>query len=608
MMAKRSFSLGFKGLCLGLLLLALELFFVGANAWLLHNAEQESSRQRTTKEVIARASDLMQSLYNAGDSMAKYSFGHDMAALTKYEATRAEISSQLGWIRRNVSDNPEQRESFSRIETNINSSLGLLADMKKISETEAPMVAMQYAAKLQAKMQARTQALVKDMLAFLDSEKKIESDSPAAMRLQRERMKWLLVAGLLANIITSLVVSSLFVRGITSRLSVVLDNSMRLKAGEKLNAPMSGDDEIASLDEAFHTMSQSLRGEEQLIRAGEQQLRAIIDQMPIGLVIIDETERIEYANPALEKMLAYDGGSLTKRRMAEQFALPGKEKPFKIADIAADTIQLTALKKDGSELAVEFSLSPTPLTGFVRRLAVVIDISEKLAMEKMRQAFVSMVSHDLRTPLTSVAGFLQLLPMGVYGKLEPTTLKETALADYQVNNLITLINDLLDLEKMQANKHEPVKVIVRVEDAIDAAISAQYEQCEAKGLSVLFEGCENKVSFNADALLRVFSKFLETMVQLAPGDGNIDITVAGQPGNKTQASAPVRVTFSVRELNLPTEQLQTIFEPFQQVGQGDSQSTLCLALPLARAIVEQHGGKCGAENMGQSGTALWMQL
>jgi signal transduction histidine kinase len=196
--------------------------------------------------------------------------------------------------------------------------------------------------------------------------------------------------------------------------------------------------------------------------------------------------------------------------------------------------------------------------------------------------------------------------MGVYGQLAPPTLKETQFADNQVNSLITLINDLLDLEKMQANKQEPVKVVIPVEDAIDAAISAQYEQCEAKRLSVLFEGCEIKVSANADALLRVVSKFLETMVQLATVDGKIDIAVAAQQSSINYI--PVRVTFTDRELNLPAEQLDTIFQPFQQVGLGDAQSTLCLALPLAKALVEQHGGICGAQNMGAQGTALWLQL
>jgi len=103
-----SLSLRFKGLLVVLLLLAMELLFVGCHIWLLQEAERESRKQETAKEVIARATDMLQSLYDAGDSVAKYLVSHDPEGIRRYEQARQQIPDEIKWIKEHIKDDKSQ--------------------------------------------------------------------------------------------------------------------------------------------------------------------------------------------------------------------------------------------------------------------------------------------------------------------------------------------------------------------------------------------------------------------------------------------------------------------------------------------------------------------
>ena len=596
-----SFSkLSIKGLLLVSALLFLELLFVGCHAWLLAKAEAESSKQERAKEIIAQANNLMQSLYEAGDNVAKYTLSHDLACQAKYETAREDVPTRIAWLKEHLVGNPTQLNLLDKIEVNVNSGLSMLADMKHASDTEAQLVAMQHALKLRTKMQAQMQGLVQDLGDFLNIEKKIESASPAAIKYQRDRIRWLLLSGLAVNIIAAVMLAQFFVRSITSRLAIVVDNSDRLRQRRILRAPLAGDDEIALLDKAFHEMSRSLRGEEALVIASEQQVRTIINEMPIGLMILAAEEIIEYANPMLEKLLDYTDGALVGTRLSSHFSTAGLN-AVSDTDTTSGVVNLVACKRDRSELHVEFSVVDVSLGKLSRRLAIVIDVNEKHEMEKMRQAFVAMVSHELRTPLTSVAGFLQLLPMGVYGQISSPAIEQTSQAEAHVDQLIMLINDLLDLEKLQAGKLKMVRSRIVLEDVIDETVDSVCSLAESLGISVLFEGCQIDVIGDGNRLQQALSKMLTCLLRLCPAGETVSIVVEG-------AGKAVTTRLITNSLDIPDDQLQSIFEPFQQLDLPTTKGSLGLGLPLAQAIAVQHGGTCGATKAGNSGTSLWLQI
>jgi PAS domain S-box-containing protein len=597
-------KLSFKGLFLVAILLLLELLFVGCYAWLLSRAEDESTKQQKAKAIISRTNLLLHSLYEAGTTVAKYTSSHDPTSLHNYEIARDNIPKDIAWLKEQLISDPNQLNLLKKIDDNCTVSLAVLDKMRHVSDTEPALVAMRYAIKIQAKMQARMEPLVHDFIDFLKTEKKIESEGPAAMKFQRDCLGRLLMGALAINIFAAVMLALFFVRSITSRLAVVVDNSDRLRQRSTLRSPLPGTDEIALLDRAFHEMSSSLRGEEDLIRANEEQIRAMIDQMPIGLMIIADEEKIEYANPMLEKLLDYENGALVGSRLSSHFSTSGaKGVPLTGTTAIQGVVELIAHKKDRRELFVEFAVVDVSLSTISRRLAIVVDVSERHEVEKMRQAFVAMVSHELRTPLTSVAGFLQLLPMGVYGQIESKAINEASRAEGQVDQLIMLINELLDLEKLEAGKLEMAKAKVSLEDVIDSALDSVCSLAEMMNVAVMFEGCEVDVVADRERLRQAISKMLTCMLRLCSEGETIDVVVDSMLSDEA-----VTICLNTRSLAIPREKLQFIFEPFQQVELPSLSRSLGLGLTLSRAIALQHGGSCGANPAANGGTSIWLQL
>lgn len=627
-----SLSLQVKGLLVISLLLIFELVFVGCHAALLIAAERESVRQQNAKEIVATAGTLLRDFYDAGDNLAKYSLKKDQDAKTVYQAKCSALLNNSRWIKEQLKIGSKQYQLFDKIEKNLTANLKMFAQMRQLGESDSELAVAQFGLKLKTKMRLELLGLSGDLVEFLNAEKQIESASPVAIKLQRERTRWLLAGGMILNIIVAVLLVRWFLHSITSRLEIVKDNAERLRQRKSLRLPISGDDEIASIDEAFHEMSHSLQGQEKLLLASTDQVQTIIDQMPIGLVVVAEpgnidsakndSAQIEYANSALERMLEYKTGELVATSLGKLFTTAGaRAEPLTDTTMIDGTIELLAQKKSGLQLPVEFSVSDVSFENMSRRLGTVIDISERREIEKMKEAFVAMVSHDLRTPLTSVAGFLHMLPLGIYGQFSSVVVSETAVAEKQVEELITLINDLLDLEKLKAGQLEMRSTNSNLEDLLDAAIESCAELGEERGVSLLFEGCSAPVMVQADGdrLKQAIEKVMVSAIRLSPTGSavNINVTIETVDSGDRVALIDLRIGQGIdrriSRVQKADEWLETIFEPFQAAsltaasGGKSKRSSLGLALPLAKAILLSFGGECGVEQ-DEQGLVLWLQL
>lgn len=607
-----SLSLRAKGFLVIALLLVFELLFVGCHAALLVAAERESVRQQNAKEIVATAGTLLQDFYDAGDNLAKYSLKKDQDALGVYQAKCSALLRNSHWIKEQLKSGSKQYQLFEKIENNLTANLKMFAQMRQLSETDSELAVAQFGLKLKTKMRLELLTLSGDLVEFLNAEKQIESASPVAIKLQRERTSWLLGGGMVLNVVVAFLLVRWFLRSITSRLEIVQDNAERLRQRKSLRVPIAGEDEIASIDEAFHEMSHSLQGQEKLLRASTDQIQNIIEQMPIGLVVVAESARvesihvesakIEYANPALERMLDYKAGELKGTSLGSSFTTAGiRPEPLTDTALIDGTIELLAQKKSGSKLPVEFSVSDVSYDSMSRQLGTVIDISAKHEIEKMKEAFVAMVSHDLRTPLTSVSGFLHMLPLGIYGQFSPAVVAETTMAEKQVEELITLINDLLDLEKLKAGQLEMRSANANLEDLLDSAIESCSELAEESGVTVLFEGCQTPMMVLADGdrLKQAMSKFFVSAIRLSTRN-TINVSVVAE--NLDRGHKVARIALHISGVQISEQQIESLFEPFQA-----GSLNLGLALPLAKALLHSFAGQCGASDEDQ-GLVLWLQL
>jgi len=611
-MSLPSLKIGQQGLLMIVVILLLQSAFIGVNYFLLLQAEEESKQQEKTKAVIQRSSTLLVRMYTAGDKVGKYAFNKENDPslgdkyLKEYVAARDEIPKIMSWLKDALKEQPRQLELLGKIQENVNVGIEILESMRMAADTKPQLEAVKFGIDQRVRLQPRIEDLVFDMKEFLSEEREIESRFPLLQQAQREQNKIVLVAGQILNLIT-VVIALFFVRGITKRLTIVIENSDRLRDGEALHEPLKGKDEVDMLDAAFHNMVASIRNEEAILRSSENSVLTLISQMPAGLVIIDGQAKVEFGNPALANLLNYD-----------QDDLPGVPvwKLLTASGVGADStytwlksnaegrvVELSATKRNGKTLPVEVSFADVSSEENEHKLAMVLDVSERHEMEKLRQAFVAMVSHELRTPLSSVSMFLELLGMGVFGKTSEKIEKDLAVTAKQTEQVIVLINDLLDLEKLEAEKLELQKSVCEIEDLIDKAVEVVASAIESADILLLFEGAEDKVNVDSERIVQALSKLLSAVIHLTPKGDTLKIDATTSSGN-------VFINVNVATLLIPDEQVETMFERFQQIQLPNMQqgTWLGLGLALSRAIIQQHGGDISLTSTEESGTTFLLQI
>jgi signal transduction histidine kinase len=225
-------------------------------------------------------------------------------------------------------------------------------------------------------------------------------------------------------------------------------------------------------------------------------------------------------------------------------------------------------------------------------------------IERMKQEFVSMISHDLRTPLTSIQLFLGMLAKGKYGALNESGAKKADMADRNAVRLIGLINDLLDVEKMESGQLTLARSIVTVGGIIERSVDSVRAVAEQKGIQIKVETLEDlSVDADADRLVQVLVNLLGNAVKFSPDGAAITVKVA-------EVDSHVEISVIDFGRGIPEELKQTIFERFKQADASDAteKKGTGLGLAICKAIVEQHGGTIGVESELGKGSRFWFSL
>ncbi|MBX9939819.1 MAG: hypothetical protein K2Y32_11225 [Candidatus Obscuribacterales bacterium] len=602
-----------KSLMVALLILLLESLFFAWQIYLVKEAEVEAGRQERVRNIIVGAHSLMQNLYAAGDGVAKYGIKHQSIELARYEEARTKIPRLLSSIKAALVEQPKQAALFNEIEMQVSKGMERIAEYRKIIDVEEPEALAKIGLEHQARMQGLLEGLVKDLMEFLEQEKALESRSPAVLKARRDESRLLLLAGLSGNILIALFVVYLFTGNISSRLKLLVENSELLQVGRPLNVLMEGRDEIAELDHGMHEMAESLSYEERMVREAEEEFRTIIEQLPVGLLIVSarggqSAYVIDYANEQAEYIFDVQGEFIAKRN--NENGLVGRSFTELFAEESGNALNFAELSRKGRTLlkaktmgepartiSLELGLVSLKIRERDCYLAIVVDVSERVDLENMKKAFVAMVSHDLRTPLTSVVGFLQLLPAGVYGPVEERVVVEAKRSEEKADLLIGLINDLLDLEKLKAGHLEMHRTEVSLEDCLDNVIDNLSELCEERKVNIVFEGCRATVSGDSDRLVQALGKLVGCFVRLVK-HGQVTLLV--------QQGAAVSVRLLAPEKLFPPSICDLFFEPFQKI---DEHKTVApgLGLALARALLEANGASASVR-VDRSATELLVQF
>jgi signal transduction histidine kinase len=237
-----------------------------------------------------------------------------------------------------------------------------------------------------------------------------------------------------------------------------------------------------------------------------------------------------------------------------------------------------------------------------RYLAIMQDITEREKAEQFKQELLAMVSHDLRSPLTSVQGVMTLLAKGMYGQLTETGNKRVQVAEQSLARLIHLVDDILDLERMEAGKLQFNLERVPLSSIIDRSIEAVYDFAQQSHIRIDAAPTEILMDVDEDRLTQVVVNLLSNAVKFSPKNSIITV--------ETERIADlVEVRVNDQGPGIPAEQQEGIFQRFHQVdGVVTTQKGTGLGLAICKAIIEGHEGSIGVRSEVGKGSSFWIRI
>jgi signal transduction histidine kinase len=200
--------------------------------------------------------------------------------------------------------------------------------------------------------------------------------------------------------------------------------------------------------------------------------------------------------------------------------------------------------------------------------------------------FLATMSHELRTPLNAIIGFSEVLHEQMSGKLNEHQLAEVKEVLKAGEHLLSLINDVLDLAKIEAGKMELELSKVAIPEVLRSAVSMHSERASRAGveLSLTTEPEEITISADGRRVRQIVFNLLSNAVKFTPAEGRVDVSARLDDGQ-------VEIAVADTGPGIAPEELETIFEEFKQATDGERADGTGLGLPLSRKLVELHGGR-----------------
>ena len=227
------------------------------------------------------------------------------------------------------------------------------------------------------------------------------------------------------------------------------------------------------------------------------------------------------------------------------------------------------------------------------------DLRRRQEVERMKAEFVSIVSHELRTPLTSIRGSLGLLGSGLLGASSAKSGQMLEIAIRNTDRLIRLLNDVLEIEKLQSGKFRLRRVSCDAGELMKQAAEEMSALAHGQGVHLRVTPVSARIVADPDRLLQCLTNLLSNAIKFSDSGSEVRLTARAVVPN---------LRFEVRDCGrgIPREKLQSIFEPFQQVDTSDSRlrGGTGLGLPICREIVRQHGGTLGVDSELEKGSAF----
>lgn len=346
---------------------------------------------------------------------------------------------------------------------------------------------------------------------------------------------------------------------------------------------------------------------EESLRRSQERVQALMESSIIGIVVIDGETLVE-ANNAFLQMTGYtredvQNGSLSlstivsseyasrDQQACEELATTQQVKPYETAYVC----------KDGSRLPILVGIVALPHHPY-QTIAFVLDNSAHKELERRKDDFLSMASHELKTPLTSLKLQAQLLGKQLAKQGISNTAPALARMEVQVKRLERLIGELLDVSKIQAGKLEHLQEEVNL-DALIREVAETMQQTSPTHTVVVHGTAPIAVIGDQDRLGQVFTNLISNAIKYSPDTGTVEVDISS-------AAETVMISVKDRGIGIPRELRKKIFDRFYRAVAPSQKAFpgLGMGLYIVAEIIKQHGGTIEVESTTGKGSTFHVVL
>lgn len=357
---------------------------------------------------------------------------------------------------------------------------------------------------------------------------------------------------------------------------------------------------------------------------------AIARSLSIGLLAVDLDGYVWFCNPVAAEWLQIKLGDRLQPQLFPHWFQEDEWQSDLQNLQAGNSLSSHKLQVDNHWFEIKLeplfyqspSSSPKSLTTRTKKLDGLLlslnDITERQEVEQMKDEFVSIVSHELRTPLTSIRGSLGLLLTGKLGTLSDKGQRMLEIAVNNTDRLVRLINDILDLERIESGKVNLIKQPCDAAALLSQAAEVMQAMAEKANITLSVSTISVSLCADPDRIIQVITNLLSNAIKFSPQASTIWLTTelkAADPEQENQKNVPqsnpsLLIAVKDQGRGIPPEKLETVFGRFQQVDASDARQKggTGLGLAICYAIVQQHNGNIWVESTMGKGSVFYVTL
>jgi len=590
-----SLKISHQGYIIVAIPLLFELAVFGFVLNLNNQAEMAASRARESRRINDEINAIIQSIYSMSLVSRGMSFNGLPTMMEKRQKGPATLTSgmnitksatQLAAAEKAVLFHIETLKQLERnnpqaLETVENTEKAAYTARNHLNELMVKIASTDFTS-LPAILKEERRTLDLDLVAILSRElldlanPQIRDDEEEAAARARKLSQRVLFAAVAFSILLAFLGASLFSNRIALRLGKLKENAVRLAQLRPLLPPIGGNDEISELDTSFHEAARML-GE------SEEKLQNTFDNAADLICSLNEQLGVELVNKTCERLLDVSATDLVGTRLVQYLSENSRTVFLEAIAAAKQTTDQAVsteiqLKKRNGELVQTICIPkwvPSEKTFF----CVFHDISERKEAEEIKREVFAMVSHDLRTPVTSFGHFTEMLESGAFGELNEKGNRFLKFATSSVSRMEKLLEDIMTIERIRAKTIRVSNSSISVSEVLCNVSEPMLLVAQNKG--VLIEVSESNESIYSDQSLleKILSNFLSNALKVAPTNSRVKLSFRNEQSKNV---------FSVQDEGpgIPQEKIARLFDKFysEETGGNHDLPSSGLGLTIAKEL------------------------